>query len=66
MNNQAWMATLDPSEWYYVYDWLMHDYGSRFNNSRSAIIDWLQSDERKEIEDNIARTKHEYPIMFQY
>ena len=38
MNNQEWMATLDPSVWYYVYNWLMHDYGQRFNNSRSAII----------------------------
>lgn len=50
MTNQEWLTTISPEDWWEaVYDYLFHDYGTRFNHTRLAVIDWLQ-EEHKPIE----------------
>lgn len=41
MTNKEWMGTLDAEQFYDKMMWLIKDYGMRFNNTRLAIIAWL-------------------------
>lgn len=41
MTNKEWLATLSAEVWFDVIDWLYHDYGKRYTDSRQAIIEWL-------------------------
>ena len=43
MTNKEWLATLPKETWWeVVYEWLLHEYGMAWNNSRLAIMDWLE------------------------
>jgi hypothetical protein len=49
MKNKEWLATLSPETWWdVVHEWLFHEYGMRWNNTRAAVIAWLE-DEHKPI-----------------
>lgn len=51
MTNKEWLATLSPETWWdVVYEWLFHNYGKRWTDTRHAIIDWLEK-EHTPIED---------------
>lgn len=41
MTNKDWLYTLDAEQFYDMLMWLITDYGKRFNNTRLAIIAWL-------------------------
>ena len=41
MTNKEWMSTLTAEQFYDAIMWLVRDYGFRFNNTRLAIITWL-------------------------
>lgn len=53
MNNKEWLATLGRSantyRYWLVLDWLMHKYGKCFNDTPSAVIEWLDSPFDREI-----------------
>ena len=51
-SNQQWLATLKPDEWWNVVDWLYHDYGKRWTDSRPAIIDWLAEEHKPIVDDD--------------
>lgn len=43
------LKDLDAEQLYDKIIWLFHDYGKRFTDSRTAIIEWLNSEaEQKE------------------
>ena len=44
MTNKEWLATLNADDWWEKVDWLFHDYGMRWDNTRLAIIDWLEEE----------------------
>ena len=48
MTNQEWLSHISPEEWVRAIHWLYHDYGTRFADSESAIIQWLRQDIREE------------------
>ena len=50
MTNQEWLGTLRPETWWdVVWDYVIHDYGMRYNHTQHAVIDWLKQ-EHKPIE----------------
>lgn len=45
MTNQEWLATLEPDQWWQiVWLWLIKDYGTRYTDMRSAVIEWLKQE----------------------
>ena len=45
MNNKEWLATLSKEDWWdVVHEWLFHEYGLQFNNTRSAVMAWLENE----------------------
>ena len=44
MTNQEYIAKLNPEELYLVIDWLMHDYGRNYTDTRCAVIEWLKKE----------------------
>lgn len=56
MTNKEWMSTLPAEQFYDEMMWLVRDIGFRFNNSRLAIIAWL--DEPHEAEPTQNKTSN--------
>ena len=58
MTNQEYIAKLNPEELYLVIDWLMHDYGRNYTDTRCAVIEWLKKEyalsPEEEVEDDAA------------
>ena len=44
MTNKEWMATLTSEELFGLLDWLYHDYGKQYTNTRWAIIKWFDEE----------------------
>lgn len=44
LTNQVAMTRLSPEEFYNKMDWLLHRYGTQFNSTRLAVIDWLKQE----------------------
>lgn len=41
MTNKEWLATLSPDRWYVAVHWLFHDYGKRYTDTYTAVVEWL-------------------------
>lgn len=41
MTNQEWLATLTKEECWETLDWMLHDYGKRYIDTRLAVMEWL-------------------------
>lgn len=42
MTNQEAMIQLTLEEFYEKMDWLLHKYGTEYNSTRLAVIEWLK------------------------
>lgn len=42
--NKQMLSQMDTEQLYDKMVWLFHDYGKRFTDSRTAIIEWLNSE----------------------
>ena len=48
MTNKEWLFTLSNEQWYdIIFNYLIHDYGRNYIDTRLAIIKWL-GEEHKE------------------
>ena len=52
MTNKEWMNTLDAERFFETMMWLINNYGMRFDNTRLAIIAWLDKPNESEAEDD--------------
>ena len=41
MTNQEYLLNLEPEQLYDKLDWLLHDYGRNYTDTRAAVIEWL-------------------------
>lgn len=44
MTNKEHLSTLDAESWWKRVDWLYHIYGKSFNNTRLAVIEWVDKE----------------------
>ena len=51
MTNKEWMATLTAEQFYNKMMNLIYNYGFRFDNTRLAIINWLDEPHESEVKD---------------
>ena len=51
MTNKEWMVTLTAEQFYNKMMNLIYNYGFRFNNTRLAIINWLDEPHESEGKD---------------
>ena len=50
LTNKEWLATLPKETWWEVCDWLLHEYGKSWTDTRLAVMDWIDQ-EHKPIKD---------------
>ena len=46
MTNKEWLSTLPANKWYSTIYWLFHVYGKRFDETRLAVIAWLDEEHK--------------------
>ncbi len=51
ITNKQWLATLDDDDCYDMMNWLMYQYGLKFNSARDAVIKWLRTNRKIKWED---------------
>ena len=44
MTNQEYLLSLSPEDLTAQMDWLWHEYGLNFTDTREAVLDWLKQD----------------------
>jgi len=44
MTNQEHLSNLSPEDFYTKLEWLLHDYGRNYTDTRAAVIDWLKQE----------------------
>ena len=45
MTNKEWLATLSKETWWIiVHEWLFHEYGLQWTDTRSAVMEWLDKE----------------------
>jgi len=44
MTNQEYLSICQPEEAYALFEWLMHDYGRNYTDTRCAVIEWLKKE----------------------
>lgn len=48
MTNKQVMAQLPDEQFFAKIEWLLHDYGKNYTDTRSAVIDWLGKEAKSE------------------
>ena len=46
-SNKEWLATLPKETWWdVVHEWLFHEYGRQWTDTRIAVMDWLEEEHK--------------------
>lgn len=48
MTNKDWLATLSPEKWWETVEWLFHDYGRCYTDTRIVVIEWLNKEHKEQ------------------
>ena len=47
MTNKEWIATLPKETWWdVVHEWLFHEYGMQWIDTRIAVMKWLEEEHK--------------------
>lgn len=47
MTNKEWIATLPKETWWdVVHEWLFHEYGMQWTDTRFAVMEWLEKEHK--------------------
>lgn len=47
MTNKEWLVTLSPETWFeVVHEWLFHEYGMQWTDTRIAVTEWLEAEHK--------------------
>ena len=47
MTNKEWLTTLSKETWWeVVHEWLFHEYGMQWTDTRLAVMEWLEEEHK--------------------
>lgn len=59
ITNKEWLSTLSAEEWWDKVQWLLNEYGMRWDNTRLGVIGWLEEEHENAEENNIKEYEDE-------